>query len=175
MRHCTITLTMDTYGHLFPGQEAATVAALDSLTGAGPQAHAATGTDNARPIEAAGTERQQEQRQEQRQKQQTGVDSMRTGATLGEGAAPTARTICAEQRQPKTLSIAKLDEVVRTDAMQFESGRGGDRTRTSLTGNGILSPVRLPIPPLGRLIALAHCSVLVCRWANRPRQRTLPS
>ena len=30
------------------------------------------------------------------------------------------------------------------------SGRGGARTRTDLTVHGILSPVRLPIPPLGR-------------------------
>jgi len=29
MRHSTITLTMDTYGHLFPGQEADAVAGLD--------------------------------------------------------------------------------------------------------------------------------------------------
>gem|GEM_PF-5710799 len=28
--------------------------------------------------------------------------------------------------------------------------RGGDRTHTSLTGHGILSPARLPVPPLWR-------------------------
>jgi hypothetical protein len=31
MRHSTITLTMDTYGHLFPGQEAETVARLPEM------------------------------------------------------------------------------------------------------------------------------------------------
>jgi integrase len=31
MRHSAITLTMDTYGHLFPGQDAAAVAALPSM------------------------------------------------------------------------------------------------------------------------------------------------
>ena len=31
MRHSVITLTMDTYGHLFPGQEADTVARLPNL------------------------------------------------------------------------------------------------------------------------------------------------
>jgi hypothetical protein len=31
MRHSTITLTMDTYGHLFPGQEAEAVSRLRGL------------------------------------------------------------------------------------------------------------------------------------------------
>ena len=31
MRHSTIVLTMDTYGHLFPGQDAATVARLPNM------------------------------------------------------------------------------------------------------------------------------------------------
>jgi hypothetical protein len=31
MRHSSITLTMDTYGHLFPGQEADAVAKLPSM------------------------------------------------------------------------------------------------------------------------------------------------
>src|SRR5580704_11611098 len=33
--------------------------------------------------------------------------------------------------------------------LEVRIGRGGARTRTSLTGHRILSPVRLPIPPLG--------------------------
>jgi len=33
MRHSSITLTMDTYGHLFPGQEAATVAGFPDMLG----------------------------------------------------------------------------------------------------------------------------------------------
>ena len=31
MRHSAITLTMDTYGHLFPGQDAATVAMFPTM------------------------------------------------------------------------------------------------------------------------------------------------
>ncbi len=50
LRHSAITLTMDTYGHLFPGQDAAAVAALPSMMN-GPrdetEALAATGTDDA--------------------------------------------------------------------------------------------------------------------------------
>ncbi len=45
MRHSSITLTMDTYGHLLPGQEAATVAELAAIM---PDAMQATGTADAR-------------------------------------------------------------------------------------------------------------------------------
>jgi integrase len=31
MRHSTIVLTMDTYGHLFPGQEAETISRLPAM------------------------------------------------------------------------------------------------------------------------------------------------
>jgi integrase len=36
MRHSTITLTMDTYGHLFPGQDAATVAMFPTMVESSP-------------------------------------------------------------------------------------------------------------------------------------------
>jgi len=45
MRHSTITLTMDTYGHLFPGQDAEAVASLPDILGDGSNAQRATGTD----------------------------------------------------------------------------------------------------------------------------------
>jgi len=47
MRHSTITLTMDTYGHLFPGQEADTVARFPQMLGDAPEAQQATGTADA--------------------------------------------------------------------------------------------------------------------------------
>jgi len=46
MRHSTITLTMDCYGHLFPGQEAETVARLPAMLTDAPGVLAATGTDD---------------------------------------------------------------------------------------------------------------------------------
>lgn len=50
MRHSTITLTMDTYGHLFPGQEAAAIASMAELLSTGqatePDALQPTGTDD---------------------------------------------------------------------------------------------------------------------------------
>ena len=47
MRHSSITLTMDTYGHLFPGQEADTIARLPEMLTRAPEVHQATGTDDA--------------------------------------------------------------------------------------------------------------------------------
>ena len=49
MRHQSITLTMDTYGHLFPGQEAETVARFANMLDRGPDAISATGTVDASP------------------------------------------------------------------------------------------------------------------------------
>ena len=45
LRHSTITLTMDTYGHLFPGQEADAVAGLEQFFSKTPDGKSATGTD----------------------------------------------------------------------------------------------------------------------------------
>ncbi len=47
MRHSSITLTMNTYGHLFPGQDAEAVASLPDIMGGNdaPAARRATGTD----------------------------------------------------------------------------------------------------------------------------------
>ena len=49
MRHQSITLTMDTYGHLFPGQEADAVSRLRQMLAddpTPPDALRATGTDD---------------------------------------------------------------------------------------------------------------------------------
>ena len=50
MRHSSITLTMDTYGHLFPGEEAGTVEHFGDMTPAQPLR--ATGTADATPADA---------------------------------------------------------------------------------------------------------------------------
>jgi hypothetical protein len=49
MRHSSITLTMDTYGHLFPGQEAEAVGRLETFTGPRSEYLAAAGTEDAAP------------------------------------------------------------------------------------------------------------------------------
>lgn len=50
------------------------------------------------------------------------------------------------------------------------TGRGGDRTRTGVTPHGILSPVRLPIPPLGRLVAYPQGAKVLDPGMGRTRQ-----
>ena len=47
MRHSVITLTMDTYGHLFPGQEADAVGKMRGIMGPALETLRATGTDDA--------------------------------------------------------------------------------------------------------------------------------
>ena len=46
MRHQSITLTMDTYGHLFPGHEADAIQQMRQMLVDLPEALLATGTDN---------------------------------------------------------------------------------------------------------------------------------
>jgi integrase len=58
MRHQSITLTMDTYGHLFPGQEADAVAQMRQMLVDPPEALRATGTDNATADTSKGAQRQ---------------------------------------------------------------------------------------------------------------------
>ena len=47
MRHSTMTLTMGTNGHLFPGQEADTVALFPKILAGEPSTLLSTGTDDA--------------------------------------------------------------------------------------------------------------------------------
>ena len=49
MRHSSITLTMDTYGHIFPGQETEAVGRLEGFMGPRDERLAATGTMDAVP------------------------------------------------------------------------------------------------------------------------------
>ena len=142
MRHGTITLTMDTYGHLFPGQEADAVGQMRAMLVGPPEELRATGTDN------AAVEDGQNQRSARRSSQDAKrcvQDAKRCDKeTVGrDNDAP-------ENDRRKRLRIAKLGEQVRDDASDNENSRGGTRTLTSLNGPGILSPVRLPIPPLGQ-------------------------
>ena len=115
MRHSTITLTMDTYGHLLPDQHAEAISGIASMmTGEIPLA--ATGT--------AGTEGAVQGAVGMRRKDQDGTtvcDPVRNAKDVG-------------KRNP--LRIAELCESVRDCA----TGRGGIRTHTPVTQEGILSP-----------------------------------
>ena len=126
MRHGSITLTMDTYGHLFPGQEADGAARLHALLNPEPTEQRATGTDDhaARtlPFDA------------QRQAQRAGRDSVRDGSTPNETAAPTS----AHKETRNVLRRAGLCDDVRTQATLQESSGDGTRTRDSRIMNPVL-------------------------------------
>jgi hypothetical protein len=105
-----------------------------------PEALLATGTDDAAADASRGA---------QHQAQQSDRETGRVAVTRCDDddtddpdkvPSPTGRNI---------LPLADLSDDVRHDATQNDSSR--DRTRTGMreTPRGILSPVRLPIPPLG--------------------------
>jgi len=97
MRRSSITLTMDTYGHLFPGSEAAAVAGLRDLL-AVPVAEAlrATGTDDFVASEGEGVSARA-----QRRAQQLCSETLRDGReALRNGHAETA-----ERESPKLFRI----------------------------------------------------------------------
>ena len=76
MRHSTITLTMDTYGHLFPGQEAETVGQFPAMLGAHSDALRATGTTDAAAVPGQNVQQHRHQYCEQ-----LGRDTAHAGAT----------------------------------------------------------------------------------------------
>jgi len=106
MRHSSITLTMDTYGHLFPGQEAETVARFPEMVQKAPDAQQATGTGDAAPN--SGT------RSGQHSGQQLGGRKGRNVAEPGEihttantraGATPTAPQVLVLSRNNESRQV----------------------------------------------------------------------
>jgi len=115
MRHSSITLTLDTYGHLFPGQEADAVAQLGKLLGDDPQAMQATGTDGNDPRLARGA--------------QHGAQHNRRGLSLvGADACDEAQVGQPEAAGQKSLRIASLSKAVQASAAENESRAAGTRT-----------------------------------------------
>ena len=151
MRHSCITLTMDTYGHLFPGQEADTIARLPAMMGIPfDEALRATGTDDEPTSPGEGA---------QRQAQRARCGSVTLGATESDKNAGDLRG----DESPKPLRPGVLGESVHRRATRSRTSRGGTRTRTGITPHGILNPVRLPFPPLGLQERLRYVSV-GCSW-----------
>jgi hypothetical protein len=124
MRHSSITLTMDAYGHLFPGQEADAVGRTREMLAGPPETLRATGTDDAAANVPTGA---------QQQAQQSGRETMRASATGCQSQ--------SDERPPKTsrkpLQLADLGDDVRDDASWCASRPGGIRT----PDQGIMSPL----------------------------------
>ena len=116
MRHQSITLTMATYGHLFPGQEADAVGRMRQMLvdhQTAPAALRATGTDNAAADTPTGA---------QHQAQQSDRETGRVAAAGCDG-----RTEPSAQREsPKTLPMADLGEKqrVKRKRRRPDSNRG---------------------------------------------------
>ena len=114
MRHATITLTMDTYGHLFPGQEADAVDRLRHMLV----------DDRSAPQSLRATETTDRPEFAQRQAQRAERETLRSAATPCHQ--PTSPA--AQENSPKPLRVADLDDAVRVPATARESSGGGIRT-----------------------------------------------
>ena len=116
MRHQSITLTMDTYGHLFPGQEADAVGQMRKMLFGLPEELRATGTDNATV----------EDRQNQRSARRSAQNAKRC-VQDAEGCEERTKP-AAQKKSSKPLQIADLGDGVRVDASSDTSSGGGTRT-----------------------------------------------
>jgi len=128
MRHFSITLTMDTYGHLFPGQEADAVANMPSILGDtdAPEELRATGTDGAgqgASIMAAN-------------RQQLGGEICTQVASDGERANATSESDDCD----KSLPIVTLSEHRRGAASDGESEARGTQEPVRVTVDHFSSP-----------------------------------
>ena len=140
MRHSSITLTMDTYGHLFPGQEAEAVGKLPKMLAAPaePRAQKATGTMDA-TAEGAADAQQRAPATSAQTSAHTGEnpDSARSSRrnsgsangreTAQRGAGRTGGERSGEA-EDKPFSDADLRDVARAGAR--ERGNAPPRTRT---------------------------------------------
>jgi hypothetical protein len=116
MRHSTITLTMDTYGHLFPGQEAEAVVRLaDLLADAASEALRATGAAGPAPSCESGRAAHARRR---------GGVKPRAAAQGGEG--KTDRPEESDSR--KSLQTGDFGESRRGEAQRGKSRPGRIRT-----------------------------------------------
>ncbi len=125
MRHSAITLTMDTYGHLFPGQESDAAAGLHAMMTPQINEVRRTGTDDATarviPFNA------------QRPAQRAGRETMRRSATPHNE--PNSVDRVGDDR--KSQQLANLCDATRDDATECESRPGVIRTHDQ----GIMSPL----------------------------------
>ena len=134
MRHSTITLTMDTYGHLFPGAEAEAVARLPDMLAEAPEVRRATGTCDAQAERSGGGgERPPAGEKGQHLGQQLNGERRHSAASTGE----TPETGTEKEVRPKVLPIADFGEPEPVLATAGESRPGGIRT----PDQGIMSPL----------------------------------
>jgi len=125
MRHSTITLTMDTYGHLFPGREADAVARVRDMMARPTEALEATGTDDV----AVSNDNQGAANA-----QHTARESGRNGATGCDG----PHKVATQGRPSNPLRVADLGDDVRPGATESESAPSRTRTLNLLIKSQLL-------------------------------------
>ena len=130
MRHSSITLTMDTYGHLFPGQKADAVVQMGGLLPSTSEPMQATGTNDA----VASFELPVDYSSAQRQAQRAGRESVREGRDP----VRTEKDSAAQEESPKPLQIADLGDGVRADASENQSAPSWTRTKNLLIKSQLL-------------------------------------
>ena len=111
MRHSSIALRMDTYGHLFPGQEAETIALLPLMMGA-----------------AETFVLQQSQNGAQHWVQQLGREFAQDGGTACEA----LRMAAQSEGRHNSLPFAELGDALRASAVVDESAPRRTRTYNPL-------------------------------------------
>ena len=122
MRHSSITLTMDTYGHLFPGQDAESVRRLSGyMEGSGSEALAATGTD----CGSIGAPLKRHSK---------GCETTRRGANGCE----MDKSICMVGKAQKSLENKAVSDAVRRHATECDTAPPGTRTPDPLIKSQLL-------------------------------------
>ncbi len=153
MRHQAITLTMDTYGHLFPGQEAEAISRMRQLLGTPRDSMEATGTDDA----AANS-----RNQAQRQAQQTGRKTLH-GIASGCENTPTDS---GEDNKPNLLLDADVSDTLREDATEDKNTPGRTRTCNLRIRSPLLYPVELRALSNLVSVSVSRCTFGVRRFRS---------
>lgn len=122
MRHSSIVLTMDVYGHLLPDEASETVARLPRMLADGPAELRATGTDD------RALRRLADEAKAQYGLQQSGIDRGRRCAGKCEELPQPALI----DDEPKSLKISDLGEGLRKDAELSENSPSMTLTLNSL-------------------------------------------
>ncbi len=136
MRHSSITLTMDTYGHLFPGQEANTVSNLPNMLGDGPQELRATGTAD---VAANAINRYRPK------PRQLGRETVQSSAATCDDV---VNSDTLKSRHLTLQNKGKCDNV-QTDANNNNYAPGGIRTHDPRFRKPVLYPTELRAPSTG--------------------------
>ncbi len=125
MRHSSITLTMDTYGHLFPGQESDAVQQMRGVMTDATEALQATGTDGQATAESGGGA--------QRLAQRSRREPTQSPATCFDGSDASPE----EDDSRKALRIVAIRDAERSVSRECKSRPGGIRT----PDQGSMSPL----------------------------------